>query len=117
FDVAVDVPPVALQRGGTHRWCGVLLQPAVQPLAQGHFTFLTKVHALIFLHTLMELFQQLFLCLSRHIAEDGAAVVLMTDDDAALPAAILPSADHAVPRWSALSHVFIPPFSFPCEDS
>lgn len=61
LDVALDISPVAFQSGGSHRGVSVLLQPAVQPLAQGHFTVLVQVHIPVFLDILMELFQQLLL--------------------------------------------------------
>ena len=57
LDVALDISPVALQSGGSHRGGGVLLQPAIQPLAQGHFAVLAQIHIPVFLDVLMQFFQ------------------------------------------------------------
>ena len=50
----------------------------------------------VFLDALVQLSQQFSLRLGRHIAEDRFTVFLVTDDDAAFPAAVLPLAHHAV---------------------
>lgn len=112
IDVAPDVLLVAAQGVGPQGDSTVLLHPAVQPLAQGHAAVLGELCVLVELHVPVELGQQFFLRLSQHIPEDGFAVLLVAHHDASFPSAIVPLAHHAVPGWSALSHILNPPLSF-----
>ena len=94
--IAPDVLLVAAQGVGTQCDGTVLLQPAIQPLAQGHTAVLGELCILIDIHVTVKLSQQLFLSFGQHISEDGLAVFLVAHYDAALPAAILPFAYHAI---------------------
>ena len=89
---------------------GDILQPAVQPLAQGHPALLGQVHPLVEIDVLAEFAGQFFLCVGVDIAEDGVAVFLVAHHDAALPAPVLSFPDHAVSGWSAFCHGLSPPF-------
>ena len=104
FDVPFDVSPVALQGGGPHRGGGVLLQPAVQPLAQGHFALLPQIHVPVLLDVPVELCQKLLLTSGGEVTEDRVSVALVAHYDAALPAAVLSFSDHAVSGRSSLCH-------------
>ena len=110
--IAPDVLLVAAQGVGSQGDGAVLLHPAVQILAQRHAAVLGELRVLIDFHVAVELGQQFLLGFGQHISEDGLAVFLMTHHDAALPAAVLPLAHHAVSGWSALTHRFNPPFRF-----
>ena len=66
---------------------------------------LRQIHTLIGGDILPELGSQFFLGVGVDVAEDGIAVLLVADDDATLPAAILPLADHSVTGRSSLCHV------------
>ena len=104
FDVAFDVLAVTGESTGAHRSLLVLRQPTVQPLAQRHAAVLGQLHITVALDVLVELVQQRLLGLGVDMAEQRLAVFLVADDDAALPAAILPPAHHAVPGRSTLCH-------------
>ena len=61
LDVPLNVSPISLQSGGPHRGGGVLLQPAVQPLTQRHFTLLPQIHIPVLLDVPVKLCQQFLL--------------------------------------------------------
>ena len=112
IDVAPDVLFIAAQGIRPQGDSTVLLHPAIQPLPQCHTAVLGELCILVELHVPVELGQQFFLRLAQHIPEDGFTVFLVAHHNAALPASIVPFADHAVPGWSSLSHNVIPPLSF-----
>ena len=101
LDVAVDVVAVTGEGTGAYRTRLVLREPAVQPFAQGHAAVLGQLHVAVALDVLMELVQQRLLGLGVDVAEQRFAVFLVADDDAALPAAIVPPTYHAVTGWSS----------------
>ena len=105
LDMAVKITAVLLQGAGSEGE-GHLLQPAVQPLRQGHAAVFRQIHALVSVDILPELGGQLLLVVGVNVSEDGVAVFLVAHHDAALPAAILPLAHHAVAGRPALCHVF-----------
>ena len=82
----------------------MLLQPFIEPLCQRHFTLLCELHALESFDILPKLGCQFLLGVCVDVAENGVALFLVTNDDAALLAAILPLADHAVAGRSSLCH-------------
>ena len=96
LDVGVDVPAVAAERTCPDRSGFVLLQPVVQPFAQGHAAVLGQLHVTVALDTLVELVQQFLLRLGVDMTEQRLAVFLVADNDAALSAAVVPPAHHAV---------------------
>ena len=106
FDVVFDVAAVALEGTGAHRTRLVLREPAVQPLAQRHAAVLGQLHIAVALDVLVQLVQQSFLGLSIHMTEQRLAVFPVADDDAALPAAVIPLTHHAVAGRSSFCHVF-----------
>ena len=59
--LAMSATTVSFQCGGPHRGGGVLLQPAVQPLAQGHLTLLPQIHIPVLLDVPVKLCQQFLL--------------------------------------------------------
>ena len=56
LDISLDISPVALQSGGSHRGGGVFLQPVVQPLPQRHFAVLAQINIPVLFNVLMQLF-------------------------------------------------------------
>ena len=94
--IAPDVLLITAQGVGTQCDGTVLFHPAIQPLAQSHAAVLGELCVLINIHITVELGQQFFLGFSQHISEDGLTVFLVSHNDAALPAAILPFAYHAI---------------------
>ena len=106
FDVVFDIAAIAFERTGPHRARLVLREPAVQPLAQRHAAVLGQLHITVALDVLVELVQQRLLRLGVDMAEQRLSVFLVADDDAALPASVLPLAHHAVAGRSSFCHVF-----------
>ena len=106
LDVVFDVAAVALEGTGAHRTRLVLREPAVQPLAQRHAAVLGQLHIPVALDVLVQLVQQGLLRLGIHMTEQRLAVFPVADDDAALPASVLPLAYHAVAGRSSFCHVF-----------
>ena len=106
FDVVFDVAAIAFERAGAHRARLIFREPAVQPLAQGHAAVLGQLHIAVAFNVLVELVQQHLLGLSIHMPEQWFAVFLVADDDAALPASVLPLAYHPVTGRSSFCHVF-----------
>ena len=106
LDVVFDVAAVALEGTGPHRTRLVLREPAVQPLAQRHAAVLGQLHIAVALDVLVQLVQQGLLRLGIHMTEQRLAVFPVADDDAALPASVLPLSHHAVTGRSSFCHVF-----------
>ena len=106
LDVVFDVAAVALEGTGPHRTRLVLREPAVQPLAQRHPAVLGQLHIAVALDVLVELVQQSLLRLGVDMTEQRLAIFLVADDDAALPASVLPLSYHAVAGRSSFCHVF-----------
>lgn len=105
FDVAVDELAVALHSAGADGAFLVLLQPGVQPLAQGHAAVLGQLHILIALDALVKLVRQLFLGVGVVVMEDRVAVFLVAHHDASFSASVIPLAHHAVAGWSSFCHL------------
>ena len=110
FDVGFDELAVAGQRGGADGALLVVLQPGVQPLAQRHAAVLGQLHVAVALNAHVELVHQFFLRVGVVVMEDGIAVFLVSDDDAAFPAAIVAAAHHAVTGRSSFCHFGSPPW-------
>ena len=110
-DMVLDVAAVTVQGTGPHQPL-LAHQPLIQPLGQGEPALLRQVDALIGGDALPQPCGQLLLGVGVDIAEDGVAVVLVPNYDAALPSAILPLAHHAVTGWSSFCHVISPPRLF-----
>lgn len=106
LDVVFDVAAIAFERTGPHRTRLVLREPAIQPLAQRHPAVLGQLHIAVALDVLMQLVQQGLLRLGIHMTEQRLAVFPVADDDATLPASVLPLSYHAVAGRSSFCHVF-----------
>ena len=106
FDVVFDIAAIAFERTGPHRTRLVLREPTIQPLTQRHAAVLGQLHIAVALDVLVQLVQQSFLGLGIHMTEQRLAVFPAADDDAALPAAVIPLAHHAVAGRSSFCHVF-----------
>ena len=106
LDVVFDVAAVALEGTGPHRTRLVLREPTIQPLTQRHAAVLGQLHIPVALDVLVQLVQQCLLRLGIHMTEQRLAVFFVADDDAALPASVLPLSYHAVAGRSSFCHVF-----------
>ena len=106
LNVVFDVAAIAFERARTHRARLVLREPAIQPLAQRHAAVLCQLHIAVALNVLVQLVQQRLLRLGIDMAEQRLAVFLVADNDAALPAPVLPLAHHAVTGRSSFCHAF-----------
>ena len=106
LNVVFDVAAIVFERAGAYHTRLVLREPAVQPLAQRHEAVLGQLHITIALDVLVEFVQQRLLRLGVDVTEQWFAVFLVADDDAALPASVLPLSHHAVTGRSSFCHVF-----------
>ena len=104
LDVEFDVAAVVGEGAGAYRSFFVLRDPAIQPFAQRHTAVLCQFHVAVALDVLVELVQQCLLGLGVDVAEQRLTVFLVADNDAALPAAILTLAYHAITGWSSFCH-------------
>ena len=106
LDVIVRHPPVAVQGTLPHRELHVLLQPFVQPFAEGQVGVLRQLHIPVGFDAGVEFVDQLLLSSGEDTAEDGTAVLLVSDNDSALP-----------PSVTALSYQTVAVRSFLCHDA
>ena len=88
-----------------HSACHVLVQPAIQPLAQRHRTVLGQVYTLVGVDLLAEFCRQFLLRGSVDVVEDGVSVFFVAHHDAAFPPTVVPLVYHAVTGRSALCHL------------
>ena len=84
-------------------WAGGL-RPSAPATPEGHSALLCQIHTLIGGDVLPEFGSQFRLGVGVDVSEDGVAVLLMANDDATLPAVILPPAYHAAAGWSSFCH-------------
>lgn len=101
--MVLHVTAVVFQRAGPEDG-GHLFQLPIQPLRECHPALLRQIYTLIGCDVLPEFGSQFFLGVGVDVSEDGFAVLLVAQHDAALPAAVLPLADHAVTGRSSLCH-------------
>ena len=104
-DVLIDLCLVVGLGGGTDLGLYIVLIPEVQPLPEGHLRpDLLRLGAG---HRLLELLQ-LLLALPFRFGQDvfcpGQALLIVADDHPALPAAVFPLADGALPLFTPLTH-------------
>ena len=104
-DMQADAAFVSLLRGGTDLGLGVILIPVCQPIPEGHLgPHLLRLQPAAFLLELLELLNALLLGFGEDIFRFWIAIVIVADDDAPLPPAIL-----------ALSYRSVAGFSFSCH--
>lgn len=93
-DVRADAVLIIDLRGGAELWLGVILVPVFQPVPEGHIgaqPFGLQSAAAI--PERLEFFQTLRFCFREDVFGFGVAVVVVADDDAALPAPVLAQTD------------------------
>ena len=102
-----DAAFIGLLRGGADLGLGMILVPVCQPVPEGHLgPHLLRLQPAAFLLELLELLDALLLCLGEDIFRLGIAVVIVADDDAAFPAAVLALPYGSVAGFSLSCHGF-----------
>ena len=106
-DVQADAALVSLLRGGADLGLGVILIPVCQPVPEGHLgPHLLRLQSPALLLEFLELLDALLLRFSEDIFRLGITVVIVADDDAAFPAAILSLPYGSVSGFSLSCHGF-----------
>ena len=104
-DVQTDAALVSLLGSGADLGLGVILVPVYQPVSKGHLgPHLLRLQSAACLLEFLEFRLTLLLGFRQNIFRFGVAVVIVADDDTALPVPIL-----------ALSYGSVPGFSFSCH--
>ena len=106
-NVQTDAAFVGLLRGGTNFWLGVIFVPVCQPVPEGHLRpHLLRLPPAALLLELLKLLDALLLGFGEDIFCFGVAAVIIADDDAPLPPAILALSYGSVPGFSLSCHGF-----------
>ena len=104
-DVQADAALIGLLRSWADLRLGVILVPVCQPVPEGHLRpHLLRLQPAAFLLELLELLNALLLGFGENIFRFGVAVIIIANDDAALPPTIL-----------ALPYSPVSGFSFSCH--
>ena len=107
-DVLIDPPFIGHLGVGTKIWLFVGLIPEVQPLGGCHdLPGRLRLRSFLRGNQAFEFFLTFGLCFCQHIFSFGKAVVIIADDNAALPAAITSQTDGAAAVFSLLCQGFI----------
>ena len=108
--MVVDVPPVGLVGRRTDLHLGVVLEPDIHPLPHAVFLGFCLIYDLCFLNSLLQFGSGLRLGPSQDVPVDGLACLRVVSGGVpALPAAIFPFSEVALPVGSAFCHVVSPP--------
>jgi len=104
LDVIVRHPAVAVQSTLPNGELHVLLQPFVQPCAEGQAGVLRQLHIPVGFDAGVELVDQFLLSSGEDTAEDGTAVLLVSHHDPAFPPSVASLSYQTVAVWSFLCH-------------
>ena len=102
-----DAALVGLLRSWSDLRLGVILVPVGQPVPEGHLRpHFFGLQPAAFLLELLEFFKALLLRFSENIFRFGIAVIVIADDNAALPPTVLALSYRSVTGFSLSCHGF-----------